>query len=240
MDISKTIMFMAHMPVADISNAVSVLLEYQSVGNYLVSAEETPYEHLHFIVEMSEQDYKRYSKRLFVDKYKLRGQAGRKGTIHEGKPRQYGKVKEIHDIFKACCYTVKDGNYLSNLPSSVLYEFLKNSYQKTEKLDVVEIAVKSLDPEIICTQYEFNKSTDPYTTYSPAPDEYYKNDKNHNLPSGYTLGQVGDFRRNLRLYAAKVYETTGPVRNFRCKLIEACYKYKRINTEELMMIKYRF
>jgi hypothetical protein len=239
MDISKTLMFMAHIPVADMSNVVTTMLEYQSVGNYIVSAETKPYHHLHFLVEMTEQDYKRFSKRVFVDTYKLRGLAGRKGTKDAGKPKQYGKMKNIRDIVSACEYTIKDGNYLSNLPETLLLEFLKNSFQKPE-IDVVDEAVKSLNPEIICTQYEFNNTTDPYVTYSPAPDEYYKNDKNHELPSGYTLGQVGDFRRNLRLYAAKIYETIGPVKNFRQRLIHACYKYKYISTEELMMIVYRF
>lgn len=237
MDKSKTLMFMAHMPVADISNAVSVLLEYQSVEHYIVAAETKPYEHLHFLVEMNTIDYGRYSKRLFRDKYKLRGQAGRKGTPYEGIPRQYGKIhKDIKNIFNACCYTVKDGNYQSNLPEETVLEFLKHSFEKADECPV-EIAVKNLEPSFICTEYEYDKSQ--YQTVNGAGPGYYENDKEFGFSPGNTLGDIGDFRRNFRKYAAKIYETTGPVENFRKKLICNCYKYKRISTEDLMIIMYR-
>ena len=49
-------MFMAHIPVRDISSVVNTLLTYK-IGQYLVCGETTPYDHLHFMCEMSDETY---------------------------------------------------------------------------------------------------------------------------------------------------------------------------------------
>ncbi len=136
-----TKMFMAHIPIKDMSNVVSTLLEYSSVSNYIVCGETTPYEHIHYLVEMDDLDYKRYAKRVFIDGYKLRGQAGRKGTIHEGKPRQYGKVKEIQDIENAISYTLKEGNEqmrYTNMNADEIEKYIAKSFKKEERKPKIE------------------------------------------------------------------------------------------------------
>lgn len=141
MDKKKTLMFMAHIPIKDISDCVSTLLEYKSVENYVVCGETTPYEHIHYLVEMDKKDYSAYAKRVFIDKYKLRGQAGRKGTPNEGKPRQYGKVRDIAKLENAISYTLKDDNEnlrYSNLDSKMIEDYLEKSFKKEERKTKIE------------------------------------------------------------------------------------------------------
>lgn len=137
MDKDSTKMFMAHLPIKDISNVVSTLLEYSSVGNYIVCCETTPYEHIHFLVEMNEKDYNAYAKRVFIKQYKLRGRA------LKDKPRQYGKVKEIKNMEKALSYTLKDqikyGNHIyTNMETKIVMDYLAKSYKKEERKPKIE------------------------------------------------------------------------------------------------------
>jgi len=55
---------------------------------------------------MSKTDYHKFSKRVFTDKYKLRGKA------IKDNPRQYGMVQGIRDKDKMIAYTIKDGKSL--------------------------------------------------------------------------------------------------------------------------------
>ena len=115
-----------------------ILLEY-NIGMYIISNEitksahqETNGEHIHFLVEMSAEDYHRFSKRVFIDKFKLRGRASK------GKPRQYGKVSKIENIEKMKSYTLKEGDFISNLSEKELNELYEKSYKKAEDLDDME------------------------------------------------------------------------------------------------------
>lgn len=96
------------------------LKEYP-IGLYLIAAEkatdshiETNGEHFHFLVQMTDTDYHKYSKRVFKDKLKLRGQA------KDGKPRQYGRVKKIEDVTRMAAYTIKQGNIRTNMTEAQL------------------------------------------------------------------------------------------------------------------------
>lgn len=111
----------------------NTLKEYD-IGSYIVSAEvsstsheATKGQHFHFLVEMTDQDYTRFSKRVFIDKFKLRGRAVK------GLPRQYGKVKQIENLEQMKRYTVKDGNFRTNLTDTEIQELVENSFQKDEK-----------------------------------------------------------------------------------------------------------
>jgi len=116
---------------------------------------------MHFLVDMSDKDYQAFAKRVFIDKYKLRGRATK------DKPRQYGKVKKINSIKKALAYTIKEqvgegmsvefGNCIrTNLSYSVLQDIAKLSSSKkktdTDKykyiLNYVKKVLKDKDIEI--------------------------------------------------------------------------------------------
>lgn len=86
-------MFMAHIPVKDISHVETILKTYE-IKQYLICGETSPYDHLHFMCEMTDETYHAFSKRLFKDEYKLRGRAIKTLPNQPTKPRQYGKVKK--------------------------------------------------------------------------------------------------------------------------------------------------
>jgi hypothetical protein len=135
-------MFMAHIPVRDISSVVQTLLSY-NIGQYLVCGETTPYDHLHFMVEMSDETYHKFSKRVFKDKYKLRGRA------MKGKSRQYGKQKKIKDLEKALAYTCKMYKQhkelcRTNMTEETLMKYVEISYIKKEEKKPHEVYIEKL------------------------------------------------------------------------------------------------
>lgn len=109
----------------------STLLEYD-IGGYIIAAETSPGvhkdtdgEHFHILVEMKDEDYHKFSKRVKV-KYSLSGRSTANTT------RQYGKVKTIENLEKMKAYTVKDGNVRSNLLQEELDRLKEKSYKKNE------------------------------------------------------------------------------------------------------------
>lgn len=234
---------MAHVPLQDISNIVTTLLEYSSVKRYMVCGEDKPYEHIHFLVEMSSKDYSAFAKRLFIAQYKLRGRAGRKGTSEEGLPRQYGKVKKIEDIYGAMCYTLKEGNEkwrYTNLDPKIVKKLLEDSFKK-EETDKLYECMKTTTPDIHCSRYQFERMTNGENVESNYghEDEYYENMKKWPLPPGNTLGESRNLRLNLRFYLAKIFETIGPVKNMRQRFLKACLDLKYITTADYVEIVYR-
>ena len=99
------------------------------ICEYLIAHEHPPncYSHYHIAFEGTDKTYHAWSKYLFKDKYKLRGQA--KG----GKPRQYGKIRDIENLEKLLTYCVKDGNVRSNISSDRMERYFANSFKKDEK-----------------------------------------------------------------------------------------------------------
>lgn len=114
------------------------LKEYD-IGGYVIAYENEPYEHFHFLVEMKEEDYTRYRKRVFIDKLKLKGQA------RDGKGRQYGKVKEIEDFEKMLSYTIKDEQFRTNLEQEQIDNALDKSFKKEKPKLLKEKMVKWID-----------------------------------------------------------------------------------------------
>jgi len=112
---------------------LKILSEYD-IGKYIIGLEtaesthsESSGQHMHFLVQMYPKDYTRFAKRVFIDKYNLRGRA------LADKPRQYGKVKNIENIQKMMCYTVKDGNLMSNMDEDTIQELIKQSFKKEDR-----------------------------------------------------------------------------------------------------------
>lgn len=117
-------MFMAHIHQNQFDILEDIIKSYET--NYLIALETEPYHHYHFIAYLSDGEYHKLSKNLFIDKYALRGRATK------GKPRQYGKVKKtIKDEELAIAYTLKDGNYRTNMDQKTIDKCLKKSYEKT-------------------------------------------------------------------------------------------------------------
>ncbi|AXQ65312.1 MAG: hypothetical protein [Circular genetic element sp.] len=123
------IAFMCHTTHEMYDYLEDTLQEYD-IGTYFIGYEPQPYEHFHFLVQMTEKDYGRYRKRVFIDKLKLRGKAG------DGIARQYGKVSKIEDLEKLKSYTVKEGQFRTNLENTEeLQAIVDNSFSKQEKID---------------------------------------------------------------------------------------------------------
>jgi len=141
----KELMFMAHIDHEHIDYVEETLKNYD-IGLYLIGMEKTDYEHLHFIVEMEEKDYHKFSKRVFKDKFNLRGRAT------QGAPRQYGKIKKIEDIEKAKAYTVKDGNVRTNMKQEELQKYLDKSFKKVEKQEFLDECADELEKRYIESQ----------------------------------------------------------------------------------------
>lgn len=132
--------FMCHAPTSDYNYLETTLQEY-NVGQYLIGHESTPYEHYHFLVQMSSDDYHLFAERVFRKKYKLRGRATKDN------PRQYGKLKKIEDLEKLKSYTIKDGNYRSNMPEQDVKKYFENSFKKIEKKKIYQEIFETIELE---------------------------------------------------------------------------------------------
>ena len=125
------IAFMCHATNDHYDYLETTLQEY-NIGQYLIGYEASPYEHYHFLVQMTSSDYHLFSERVFRKKLKLRGRA------QQDKPRQYGKLKLIEDFNKLASYTIKDGNFRSNMPEQDVQQYFENSFKKEEKKKIYE------------------------------------------------------------------------------------------------------
>ncbi len=123
------------------------LKEYD-IGSYIIAHEvstashvETKGHHFHFLVQMNDQDYTRFAKRVFIDKFKLRGRAVK------GLPRQYGKINKIENLERMKSYTVKDGDVRTNLTDTEIERLLENSFQKEEKRKITDELLEILQEQ---------------------------------------------------------------------------------------------
>ena len=124
------ICFMAHIQHKECDRICKDLEPYK----YIFGMETSDYEHFHFLVEMSDKQYHAFSKKVFKDRYKLRGRATK------GAPRQYGKEKNIKDIQKIARYTCKDKNVRTNLTEEELDDLLGQKLEecKNTKMESME------------------------------------------------------------------------------------------------------
>ncbi len=118
-------------------HVIDKIIKYNDNGNYLLSLEtsknthqETKGQHIHILYDDVNNNYHLLAKTLMTT-FNLRGRA------IEGKPKQYGKVKNIKDLDKACAYTIKDGYYYTNIEDTeALNEWISLSYEKNQSRDI--------------------------------------------------------------------------------------------------------
>ena len=150
--------FMAHIKHKYIREIIKSLEKYiDDDTSYLISMEtsatglvETNGEHLHFAVSNFENKYDSFRKTVFVNEYKLRGQA------KHGLPRQYGKIKkdairsETNFLTYMCKDYYKDNKNLfcKNLLKEDLVKYIEESYQKMEKVDLETQIMQYIDENL--------------------------------------------------------------------------------------------
>lgn len=112
---------------------ISNTINKYEIGKFLIAKEtdtkvhlETEGQHFHFLVQMTRDNYAKFSK-VLRDKFNLRGRS------KDGKPRQYGILKEIKDLDRIAAYTIKDGNYYTNMCDEDLDKWYKISFKKDLK-----------------------------------------------------------------------------------------------------------
>ncbi len=174
------IAFMAALEHQHMPSVLDFLQEYSTVSEYLISKETSPNshketggQHLHFLVHMSPKDYKNFSERIFRKKYNLRGQA------KKGLPRQYGRLKEIHDLEAMGAYTVKDGNITTNMDDAVISKWSEASYKRDEERTFREKVfefIDNMEPPGLGYDYANGEETLPLS-FGP-PDEAFKKPAN--------------------------------------------------------------
>lgn len=148
--------FMAHLPAKDNEEILEKLQEYD-IGSYLIGYENEPYEHTHFLVQMTTDSYHNFSNTVFKKKYNLRGQA------RNGLPRQYGKLKKIEDLEKMASYTIKSGNIKSNMPQDEVNKYFEKSFQKKEKQKMHLQVFEAIEQK---SHYPFQSYMDEYSESS--------------------------------------------------------------------------
>lgn len=128
------IAFMAHLDRGYFDDIQQILDDYNP-QRYIIAYENEPYEHFHFLVQIEDPAtfYTRFRKRVFIDKYGLRGQA------KKDLPRQYGKVKDIEDLNKMASYTCKNEDFrVYNIEQQEIDEILDNSFNKSDKIKLLK------------------------------------------------------------------------------------------------------
>lgn len=128
MKTTHTKAFMAHIPLTEFDYLEEIIKEYNIV-KYLIAYENEPYEHFHFVIEFHDEpdkNYHNFCKRVFKDKYKLRGQA------KKNQPRQYGCLKKVENLERMCAYTIKDGNFRTNMEQTDIDNYIAISKETTK------------------------------------------------------------------------------------------------------------
>lgn len=118
-------MFMAHLPVDEFDELEDEVKLFST--DYLIAHECADYSHYHFMVKITDTEYHNFSKRIFRDRYALCGRATK------GNPRQYGKIKKVKDEELAMAYTLKDGNYRTNMDEEYIQTIIDKSFKKKDK-----------------------------------------------------------------------------------------------------------
>lgn len=114
----------------------STLTKYD-IGNYTIAHEAEPKSHFHLLFEGTPSVYTNFSK-VIIEKYKLR-RKGRGGVI------KYGKVKNIRNLERMLTYTLKDGNFRSNMDKNQLSNYFKQSFKKVLKNEIIDNIVQHID-----------------------------------------------------------------------------------------------
>lgn len=156
--------FMAAISHSHFDYLEEILLEY-TIGSYIIAAEtttqshtETGGQHFHFLVQMSQEDYHKYSKRVFIEKFKLRGRAVK------GFPRQYGKLNKIENLERMKIYTVKGGHVRSNMDETSLIQYQESSFIKEDRTNLrIELFKKLKEIKLYPWYGDVNESFSYYS-----------------------------------------------------------------------------
>lgn len=137
--------FMAHIAHSEAKDIEADLGRLQT--KYIMGLEKEKYEHFHFLVLMTKREYTAFAKRLFIDKYKLRGRAVK------DKPRQYGKEKAIRNLEKYTKYCIKDQNFRSNMSHEEIEMIIKDKIEnvrntKDRTYQLKELLLEYLDDHV--------------------------------------------------------------------------------------------
>lgn len=132
--------FMCHLPEKEHDTLEEVLKEYNIQG-YIIAHEAKPYSHFHFVVQMTDTDYHSFAQRIFKKKHGLRGRA------IKGEPRQYGRLKHIENLQRLKAYTIKDGNFRTNLLPAEILALKEISFEKDESLSKKDVVIATMEEE---------------------------------------------------------------------------------------------
>lgn len=133
--------FMAHLDIEHFDYLEEKLQEY-NIGSYIIGHETSKYPHFHFMVQMEDEEYHNFAQAVFKKKFKLRGRA------IKDNPRQYGKVTNINNLDKMKSYTVKEGNYRTNLSDEEIKTIYDNSFEKVDRATEIEKLFVYLDSQV--------------------------------------------------------------------------------------------
>lgn len=130
---------MAALPHDQSANFINYLEKYiDPMSPYVVGLEiakdthqDTSGQHFHVCCNMTDKQYDSFRNTILKNHYKLRGQA------KDGKPRQYGSVRNVRDKTKMLQYTVKDKNIIyKNFSLEKIQELIESSYHRPTKRDI--------------------------------------------------------------------------------------------------------
>lgn len=130
---------MFHIERTEYDHIEKTLTDKYSVGGYLIGFEAEPYSHFHILAQFgTKKQWTNFQKHL-VEKYSLRGKA------QKNAPRQYGAIKTIKDLEKLKSYTIKDGDYRSNLSEADLKQYFDKSFKKENDKTFLDELIEHLD-----------------------------------------------------------------------------------------------
>lgn len=128
---------MCHLPIDKFDELEDRIKLFET--EYIIAHEEGKNSHFHFMVKITDQEYHNFCQDYFKKKYQLRGRA------IKDKPRQYGKERNIKDLSRSMMYTLKDGNYRTNMDEDYIQKLYEESFKKDEKEKDKEKLFKHLE-----------------------------------------------------------------------------------------------
>jgi len=149
--------FMAAIAHDQSANFVNYLEKYiDPMSPYVIGLEtakdshqDTSGQHFHICCNMTDKQYDSFRNTILVNHYKLRGQA------RDGRPRQYGSVRNVRDKTKMLQYTVKDQNIIyKNFSLEHIQELIDSSYHRPSKRDIRKEILKYLHDRHHISQHD--------------------------------------------------------------------------------------
>lgn len=138
--------FYADVSHAQIDEIVADIEEYYDGKKYLLGLEKQPREHIHFVINFSDNEYAAYVKRVLKGKYGLNGTRSKKGSTGG-----FGKVrKAIENVDRMCAYTLKELNYRSNLDAEYISYLLTITFEKPDNDKNIQQECMDFVKNVIC------------------------------------------------------------------------------------------